>query len=259
MKGISIITAILFLVSMLILPSCNSSAPAQDEMMKPVSANQETTSGNASAEEQDDDQAGKDANQGNAYSGGKGSAVSLNMENMQEAYKGETTASAKYADYSKKAELEGYHQIAMLFKAASVSEKAHANNHRAVLEEAGQVVPQITPSFKVLTTQENLKDAIAGETYEITTMYPQFLTNANAVGNQFSLISLNYAYKTEQKHKPLYEKALAALGTNTEKSLPSVYYVCPTCGNTYETTPPKRCGISMTGAEKFLKISSLNS
>ncbi|MBL0007070.1 MAG: hypothetical protein IPP25_07750 [Saprospiraceae bacterium] len=60
---------------------------------------------------------------------------------------------------------------------------------RAVLEEAGQIVPQITPKFTVLSTQENLKDAI-GETYEITTMYPQFLTNANAVGNQFSLISL---------------------------------------------------------------------
>ncbi len=259
MKGISIITIALFLVSMLILPACNTNTPAQDEMKKPVSATQESAANNSSAEDQDNNQGGKDAKQGNAYSGGKGSAVALNMENMQEAYKGETTASAKYAEYSKKAEQEGYHQIAMLFKAASVSEKAHANNHRAVLEEAGQAIPQITPAFTVLTTKENLKDAIAGETYEITTMYPQFLTNADAVGNQFSLISLNYAYKTEQKHKPLYEKALASLGTNTEKSLPSVYYVCPTCGNTYETTPPKRCGISMTGAEKFLKISSLNS
>lgn len=258
MKGISIITTAIFLVSMLIMPSCNTNSPGQDEMKKPASTAQDSAAVNASLEEQDDDE-GKDAKQGKAYSGGSGSAVALNMENMQEAYKGETTASAKYAEYSKKAEQEGYHQIAMLFKAASVSEKTHANNHRAVLEEAGQVVPQITPVFTVLSTQENLKDAIAGETYEITTMYPQFLTNADAVGNQFSLISLNYAYKTEQKHKPLYEKALAALGNNTEKTLPSVYYVCPTCGNTYETTAPKRCGISMTGAEKFVRIASLNS
>jgi len=72
-------------------------------------------------------------------------------------------------------------------------------------------------------------------------------------------MSLNYAYKTEQKHKPLYEKALAALQNNTVKSLASVYYVCPTCGNTYDTSAPKRCGISMTSSEKFIKITNLES
>jgi len=90
-------------------------------------------------------------------------------------------------------------------------------------------------------------------------MYPEFLKNANTAGNQLSLMSLNYAYKTEQKHKPLYEKALAALQNNTVKSLPTVYYVCPTCGNTYDTTAPKRCGISMTSSEKFIKIANLES
>lgn len=258
MKGISIISILFLLVSMLIWPSCNTNAPGQDEMKKPVSTTQDSAVVNASFEEQDEDE-GTDAKQGKGYSGGAGLAFALNIENMQEAYKGETTASAKYAEYSKKAEREGYHQIAMLFNAASISKKTHANNHRAVLEEAGQVVPQITPSFTILSTKENLSDAIVGETYEITTMYPRFLANANAVGNQFSLISLNYAYKTEQKHKLLYEKAMAALGSNTEKSMASVYYVCPTCGNTYETTAPKRCGISMTGAGKFVKISSVNS
>ncbi len=181
------------------------------------------------------------------------------MENMQAAFKGETTASAKYAAYSKKAEEEGYYEIAMLFKAASKSEKVHANNHKAVLADAGQNVPEITPEFTVKSTAENLKDAIAGETYEINTMYPEFITNANTAGNQFALISLNYAYKTEQKHKPFYEKALAALESNNVKSLPSVYYVCPTCGNTYDTSAPKRCGISMTSSDKFIKISTLDS
>ena len=186
------------------------------------------------------------------------SAKSVNYENMKTAFEGETTASAKYAAYSKKAEEEGYHEIALLFKAASTSEKIHANNHKAVLLEGSQEVPAITPEFTVKSTKENLKDAIAGETYEITTMYPDFIKNANVAGNQFSLMSLNYAYKTEQKHKPLYEKALAALESNTVKSLPTVFYVCPTCGNTYDTKAPSRCGISMTSSEKFIKISSLD-
>jgi len=186
-------------------------------------------------------------------------ANTLNFENMQAAFKGETTASAKYAAYSKKAEEEGYHEIALLFKAASTSEKIHANNHKSVLREGEQNVPAITPEFTVKSTKENLRDAIAGETYEINTMYPEFIVNANNAGNQFSLMSLNYAYRTEQKHKPLYEKALAALESNNLKSLPTVFYVCPTCGNTYDTKAPGRCGISMTSSEKFLKIDSLDS
>ena len=196
---------------------------------------------------------------GNSSNSKSVNAGTLNYENMKDAFKGETTASAKYAAYSKKAEEEGYHEIALLFKAASASEKIHANNHKAVLREGGQQAPSFTPEFTVKSTKENLKDAIAGETYEITTMYPEFIVNANKAGNQFSLISLNYAYKTEQKHKPLYEKALAALESNNVKSLPSVFYVCPTCGNTYDTKAPSRCGISMTSSEKFIKIDSLGS
>ena len=186
-------------------------------------------------------------------------ANSVNYQNMQDAYKGETTASAKYAAYSKKAEEEGYFEIALLFATASKSEKIHASNHRVVLEESGQTVPVIVPEFTVKSTNENLQDAIKGESYEINTMYPEFMVNANKANNQFALISLNYAYKTEQKHLPLYQKALAALESDNVKSLPTVYYLCPTCGNTYDTNAPSRCGISMTSSEKFIKITTLDS
>lgn len=186
-------------------------------------------------------------------------AKAVNFQNMKDAFTGETTASAKYAAFSKKAEEEGYHEIAMLFKAASKSEKVHATNHKAVLTEAGQSVPDVKPDFTVKSTKENLKNAIAGESYEVSTMYPDFMKAANVAGEQLSLVSLNYAYKTEQKHKAFYEKALAALESNSVKSLPQVYYVCPVCGNTYENEAPKRCGISMTPGERFMKIANLNS
>jgi rubrerythrin len=65
---------------------------------------------------------------------------------MKDAFTGETTASAKYAAFAQKAEQEGYHEIAMLFKAASKSEKVHATNHKAVLTEAGQAVPEVNPT-----------------------------------------------------------------------------------------------------------------
>lgn len=182
-----------------------------------------------------------------------------NFQNLKDAFAGETTASAKYAAFSKKAEDEGYHEIAMLFKAASKSEKIHATNHKAVLTEAGQAVPEVKPDFTVKSTKENLQNAIEGETYEVTTMYPKFMQEANTAGEQLSLVSLNYAYKTELKHKSFYEKALASLGNGSVKSLPKVYYVCPVCGNTYENEAPQRCGISMTPNDRFVKIVDLNS
>ena len=184
-------------------------------------------------------------------------ARTLVVSNLQTAFAGETTASAKYAAYAKKAEAEGHRQIALLFKAASVSEKVHANNHRAVLEEMGVSPIEVKPAFTVKTTKENLQDAIAGESYEITTMYPEFLANADIAKAQMALLSLNYAYKTEQKHKPLYEQALGALQNSRENSLATRFFICPTCGNTYDGAAPKRCGISMTGGERFIEINSL--
>lgn len=181
--------------------------------------------------------------------------INTTIDNLQHAYKGETTASAKYAAYSQKAEEEGYHEIAMLFKAASKSESIHAGNHKAVLAEYGKTVPGIKPEFTVKSTRENLMDAIVGETYEINTMYPKFINNAKISKNRLASISFSYAYQTEQKHKAFYEKALAALDNNNAGSIPTKYFVCPTCGNTYETKAPQRCGISMTSGDKFIEIS----
>lgn len=253
-----------------ILQSCSGNSQSGQNMQTPVTDSTAIASGNTKGENEGSENESDERNAESSATSATGTAANtgaaattnpndLNLQNLQDAYKGETTASAKYAAYSKKAEQEGFHAIAILFKAASTSENIHANNHRAVLEESGQKVPAIKPEFTVKTTKENLNDAITGEGYEISTMYPEFLVIANDAGNQLSLVSLNYAYKTEKKHKVLYEKALAALESNSFSSLATVYYICPTCGNTYETTSPKRCGISMTSAEKFVKISSINS
>lgn len=184
-------------------------------------------------------------------------AKAKTIADLQEAFNGESNATARYAAFSKKAAEEGHKEIALLFKAASMSEKVHAGNHKAVLEEMGVAVTPATIDIKVLSTKENLEAAIKGESYEATTMYPNFIKDANTAGNQLALISLNYAYKTEKKHKEFYEQALAALLSNKDNTLAATYFVCPTCGNTYETTAPKRCGISMTSGEKFVKINSL--
>lgn len=173
------------------------------------------------------------------------------IENMQAAYKGEKTATAKYVAFAKKAEEEGYHNIALLYNAVAAAENIHAINHKAVIEDAGASVPIIIPKYKVTTTKENLSEDINGEAYEAKTMYPDFLKTAELADNQIAFLSLTYAMKTEIKHKYFFEQALGDLNSNTLNSLPSTYFVCPACGNTYSAAP-KHCDFSLTDRDKFI-------
>lgn len=180
-------------------------------------------------------------------------AVAKTMDNMQACYKGEVTATAKYAAFAKRAEKDGFHNVALLYNAVSASENIHATNHKAVITDAGKTVPAIKPEFTVKSTKENLNTDINGESYEAKTMYPSFLKTAEIAGNDIAYLSLNYAMKTEKKHKFFFEQALGDINTNTLNTLPHTYFVCPACGNTY-TAAPKHCDFSLTDKEKFIKF-----
>lgn len=97
------------------------------------------------------------------------------LENLQAAYNGESNAHAKYAAFAKKAEEEGYGAVASLFRAASRAEKIHAENHAEVIRSLGAEPVADVKTPEVKTTAENLKAAIAGETFERDVMYPAYL------------------------------------------------------------------------------------
>jgi rubrerythrin len=179
---------------------------------------------------------------------------SKTIANIKSAIIGETTASEKYAAYSKKAKEEGYSKIALLFEAASRSESIHAINHRAVLEQLGVKMDDFKTDYKVKTTKENLEDAYKGESYEVSTMYPDFLKIAQKEKVNLAMISFNYAFQTEKKHQALYKNAIDQLKAGKDKDLAFKYMVCQTCGNTYDGEAPPRCGISMTPKERFITI-----
>jgi rubrerythrin len=177
------------------------------------------------------------------------------IENLKAGIKGETTASAKYAAFAQKATEEGNANIAKLFLAASKAESIHAANHRKVLEGLGEKMEDFTPEFEVKTTAENLQAAIEGETYESTTMYPQFLADSKAEKVEKATKSFTWAFDTEKKHQQFYTKALEALTANTQNMLPMEYEVCPVCGNTYDkATVEEKCAFCQTGKDKFFLI-----
>jgi rubrerythrin len=176
------------------------------------------------------------------------------IENLKAAYNGESTASAKYAAFAEKAKTEGLDTVAVMFLATSKAEAIHADNHRKVLEKLGEKAgaPQIGV-FTVLSTAENIADAIKGETYEIDTMYPGFIGAAENEKCADAVKSFTWAFDTEKKHQVFYKAALEALNGGGEKSLPANWFVCPVCGNTYDIgTVATACDFCMTSKEKFI-------
>jgi len=176
------------------------------------------------------------------------------IENLKAAYNGESTASAKYAAFAEKAKTEGLDTVAVMFLATSKSEAIHAGNHLKVLEKLGEKIegPQIGV-FEVKSTAENLADAIKGETYEIDTMYPDFIAAAKSEKSPDAIKSFTWALDTEKKHQLFYKTTLTAVTGTGEKSLPASWLVCPVCGNTYDAgSVTAKCDFCLTPKEKFI-------
>lgn len=177
------------------------------------------------------------------------------IENLKAGIKGETTASAKYAAFAQKAREEGKMSVAKLFDAASKAESVHAANHKKVLEELGEKMEDFKPEFEVKSTAENLQSAIDGETYEVTSMYPQFLKDAKEEKVEKAEKSFTWAYDTEKKHQQFYANDLASLKAGTPETATVEYAVCPTCGNTYnKVSLDPKCAFCQTDKAKFIVI-----
>ncbi len=161
-------------------------------------------------------------------------------ENLKEAFAGESQANRKYNFFAEKADESGNKQIARLFRAAAEAETVHARNHLKVLGE-------------IKSDKDNLNEAINGEHYEFTSMYPGFIEKAKNENKKEAVGSFNLANKVEQIHHKLFQSALRALEAGrTLKEAP--YYVCQVCGNTVEGAAPDRCPICGAPRDKFKKI-----
>ncbi|HOI39577.1 MAG TPA: rubrerythrin family protein [Methanobacterium sp.] len=159
------------------------------------------------------------------------------MDNLKEAFAGESQANRKYLAFARKADEEGYKQVAKLFRAAAEAETVHAHNHLMVMDGIG-------------STADNLKTAISGEEDEFEAMYPEFIKEAKSEGNEKAVWTFDVANQVEEIHAELYTQALKALGNNAEVD----YFVCGHCGNTVENEAPDVCPICGAPKSEFMKI-----
>jgi len=157
------------------------------------------------------------------------------QQHLMDAFAGESQANRKYLAYAKQADKEGHKEVAKLFRAAAAAETVHAHAH---LRAAGGIGE----------TAENLKDAIAGETHEFKTMYPEMIKDAEAEGEKTALRSFSYANEVEEVHANLYKKALEAID-NPESV--DCYYVCQVCGYTVADEKPEKCPVCGAASRAF--------
>ena len=156
--------------------------------------------------------------------------MSKTTENLQAAFAGESKARNMYTYFAKVARNEGYHYIAKIFEETAANEEQHAKDEFKLLNGIGATV-------------SNLGEAISGEDYETTTMYPEFARIAREEGNNQAAILFEQIAKVEAHHRDRFKKLLERIekGTVYERKEP-VKWTCLKCGYVYEgTEPPAKC------------------
>ena len=130
-------------------------------------------------------------------------------DNLKEAFAGESQANRRYLYFANKADIEGYNDVSTVFRSTAEGETGHAHGHLEYLEAVGDPVTD----EPIGGTSDNLKSAIAGETYEYTDMYPGMAKTARSEGFDEIADWFETLAKAERSHANRFKKALDSLGS----------------------------------------------
>lgn len=130
-------------------------------------------------------------------------------QNLKDAFSGESQANRRYLYFAAKADVEGFHDVASIFRSTAEGETGHAHGHLEYLEASGDP----TTGLAIGPTSSNLKASIAGEIYEYTDMYPGMAKAARQEGFDEIADWFETLAKAERSHATRFQKALDTLGT----------------------------------------------
>ena len=128
-------------------------------------------------------------------------------QNLKDAFAGESQANRRYLYFAAKADVEGYNDVATVFRSTAEGETGHAHGHLEYLEEVGDPAT----GLPIGGTADNLRAAIAGETYEYSDMYPGMAKTAREEGFEEIADWFETLAKAERSHANRFQKALDAL------------------------------------------------
>ncbi|MDA0261593.1 MAG: rubrerythrin family protein [Proteobacteria bacterium] len=127
--------------------------------------------------------------------------------NLKAAFAGESQANRRYLYFAQKADVEGYNDVAAVFRSTAEGETGHAHGHLEYLAEVGDPAT----GEPIGATSSNLKAAIAGETHEYTDMYPGMAKSARDEGFDEVADWFETLAKAEKSHAGRFQKALDSL------------------------------------------------
>ena len=175
----------------------------------------------------------------------------MTQQNMINAFGGESMANMRYRHFAEQAKKENFPHVARLFNAISHAEYIHAGDHYQVISHLKDgFVANSKGTFGPGDTRKNLDLSIAGETFEIEEMYPTYMETAKFQEENNAYRSFEWSYKTEIKHKELFEKARSAVENGKDVDIGEVQ-VCNVCGYTLEGDAPEPCPVCGAKKEKF--------
>lgn len=156
--------------------------------------------------------------------------MSKTEENLKTAFAGESQARNKYDYFAKQARKEGFLYIAKVFEETALNEHQHAKDELKLLGGIGNTIA-------------NLKDAIGGEDYEFTSMYPNFAKDAEEEGNHEAAKLFREIAEVEKEHRDRYKALLKMVedGKVFKRDEP-IRWKCSKCGYIHEgVEPPEKC------------------
>ncbi len=136
-----------------------------------------------------------------------GLADSKTIQNLKDAFAGESQANRRYLYFAGVADVEGENDVAAVFRSTAEGETGHAHGHLDYIKEVGDPAT----GLKIGSTDDNLKAAIAGETHEYTDMYPGMAKTARDEGFDEIADWFETLAKAERSHANRFQKALDGL------------------------------------------------
>jgi rubrerythrin len=128
-------------------------------------------------------------------------------QNLKDAFAGESQANRRYLYFAQKADVEGFNDVAAVFRSTAEGETGHAHGHLEYLEETGDPAT----GKPIGPTGQNLQAAIAGETHEYTDMYPGMAKAARQEGFEEIADWFETLAKAEKSHAGRFQKAFDTL------------------------------------------------
>lgn len=134
-------------------------------------------------------------------------STSKTLENLKEAFAGESQANRRYLYFAQKADIEGYNDVASVFRSTAEGETGHAHGHLEFMESVGDPATGLPMG----NTANNLKSAIAGETHEYTDMYPGMARTAREEGFDEIADWFEMLAKAEKSHAGKFQRTLESM------------------------------------------------